>query len=200
MIECAKKADMEELTKIRYHAPGQPVHNIPEASGVYAWYAPLYIFEHASAPEMVEFYNRLFLWELAGNDKGEVDAQLAWKRIKLKLKPHERHDPLKQESNQKILEDSKVRKWLKCAGVFTPPLYVGMATNLRSRYEQHAEGADASVGNFAGRIGAAIKKLNHHLTVDSLIFAYMETHLAEKDNHAIESFVMRAAMPPFSKQ
>lgn len=190
---------MEELTKIRYHAPSQPAHDIPETSGVYAWHAPLYLFEDIPAAEVVQFYNRLFLWELKGNDKGEVDAPLKWKKVRVKLKPHEEHAPLRKKENQEILRGEAVRRWLRCAGVFTPPLYVGRTTNLRNRYEQHAEGADAGAGNFAGRITEATQKLDRYLSVDSLIFAYMETRLNDEDNAVIESFLMRAAMPPFSK-
>lgn len=191
---------MEEAAKINFHFPGQSVHNIPENSGVYAWHAPLYFFDNTSPREAVEFYNRLFLWELGGDSKGKVHAELAWKRIQLKLKPHERHDPLEKKEVAETLEKEDVQKWLKCAGIFTPPLYVGRATNLRARYQQHSQADRDGTGDFAGRFGNSIKQLNLTLRVSSLIFGYVETGLTDNENHVIESFLMRAAMPPFSKQ
>lgn len=192
--------DMEELAKIRYHAPNQPERNIPESGGVYAWYAPFSILGDASARQMVEFYSRLFLWEMDGNEKGEVHAKLAWKRIQLKLKPHEKFDPLEQGPKQEALCDETVKRWLKSAGAFAPPLYIGHTTNLRERYLQHTDPRRARKGNFAGRFCDAAKKLGRNLRVSSLIFAYIETDLSVEENNAIESFAIRAAMPPFADQ
>lgn len=184
---------------------------IPESSGFYAWYFPLWIYD-ADLVEYIKLVTEVFAHEeTADPSDGYVHMKkdLNWAHLKLKIK-RERHqikpcedslveewkEAMKSDEAKKVLEET-----MMTASIIMPPLYVGKADNLNTRYEQHTANS-----LFKERFEKRMKELELNIGVSQLIFCAVEidpkTNVKLKNkrvNELVEKVVMRMAGPPFSK-
>ena len=185
---------------------------IPESSGFYAWYFPLWLYED----ELVE-YIRAVTKVFAFEEKADgldgylnLKSDLNWSSIDIKIKTlgcqiSPCSDSLISEWNAAMSSpDAKavLAEAMMISSILMPPLYVGKANNLRSRYDQHT-----SESGFKLRFESFIKKCGLQISVSDLIFCAVElesgTNMKLKNrelNELVEQVVMRMAAPPYSKQ
>ena len=126
---------------------------------------------------------------------------MKWKNIRFKVEP--KGDNL-EESNQARIQKNEVKNTIEKMGVLGPPLYIGMADNLQSRYSQHVLQGKSQrtkkAKNFSHRLNQFLQRFDIKLAIDDIIFAYVEMDLEKEDIRALENFLIRAIMPPFNEQ
>jgi hypothetical protein len=184
---------------------------VPDSSGFYAWYFPLWLYD-ADLIEYIAKVSKVFSYEERADKDGYVNIlhDLNWSSLdlKIKLQGHQINpcsDSLVDDWNEAMSSDeakSVLEEAMMTASIIMPPLYVGKADNLRSRYEQHT--TDSS---FKRRFDDFMHENKINISVSELIFCAVrldpDTNVKMKTrklNELVEQVVMRMAAPPYSKQ
>jgi len=184
---------------------------VPDSSGFYAWYFPLWLYD-SDLVDYIAKVSKVFSYEERTDKDGYVNIlhDLNWSSLdlKIKLQGHQINpcsDSLVDDWNEAMSSDeakSVLEEAMMTASIIMPPLYVGKADNLRSRYEQHA--TDSS---FKRRFDSFMRENKINITVSELIFCAVkldpDTNVKMKTrklNELVEQVVMRMAAPPYSQK
>lgn len=195
----------------------ETAQQIPEQPGIYAWFIPLWVYDD-DIFELIKFSQEALLYdsdfrqkENPGRGKSKRNAQVNfnWDYLKLEI---EKKFKLRDEDSLKKWNKSEkggdnniaIKELLMKASIFTKPLYIGRADNLRVRYNQHIGGSiDKNI--FYSRFNEFISQSSVEIEVYDLIFACIP--LTQESNNAIkekdmteivESILMNIVQPPFS--
>lgn len=195
-------------------------HNIPTASGLYAWYLDFsklgIVNNKEDFSSVVYRLNELITSEVM---KGEVSSPLKKYSVNVLQNRNFFNDYLIDSDlteGKKIseLSDEDCVKIFKVLGEFSylvSPLYIGVASSLRSRYRSHKrsfheintlidEGTDEDIiqgeakKTFGGRL--AYQGFNW----DLLIFSCVKTDLESSLNKSTEYLLNRMYSPIFGKR
>ena len=185
---------------------------IPEASGWYAWFVPLWIYCD-DFDSFVHTVNGLFDYEQV--PKRQVDVSFNWESVRLCLRRGAR--PAKTDSriartwSELILRDDAkhaLQQTLLEASLLMPPLYVGRTSNLRYRYLQHIKLRSGDENDFHSRFSAHATSVDLKIGVSDLLYVCIETpaglraYFGDSDesdvNKLVERLLMRLCRPPFS--
>lgn len=184
--------------------------DIPNEPGVYGWYLPLWFYNSPkdeidtikSIIESVYNYDSGLQTSFPEN-KGSVKTN--WEKLAIKISK-ESHRNLKSATIKKwseIKDDEseliKVQEFLLQASLFMPPLYVGKATSLKSRYFQHVENRESEKNIFHTRFKSHMKNLGLQIGVSDLLFLTVNTS-TQNDEYSefIEDVLMKIIKPVFS--
>ena len=202
-------------------------HDIPASAGTYAWFFPLHVFsDYAQAQDLANFYRNvfaldsLFLTEsnLSEKEYAEDRHTRSWQTVSLKaevtISPGGKLPADCQKIWEKVQSDPSAKsvfeESLIAASLFTPPLYIGKAKDLKVRYEQHIQDS-----GFKKRFDSFSLSHSIPLEVHNLIFCCLsldsdsENLMSDemisdsegKDmNYLLEQILMKSARTPFSKQ
>ena len=185
---------------------------IPDSSGFYAWYFPLWLYEE-DLVKYISMVTKIFSYEdKADSTDGYVNIlhDFNWSslNLKVKLEGHQINpcsdslisdwkEAMTSPEAREVLEQA-----MMTASIIMPPLYVGKADNLKSRYEQHTVHS-----GFKDRFDNFMKEVDVNITVADLIFCSVKLEpdlniklRKRKLNELVEQVIMRMAAPPFSKQ
>ncbi|MCY2958537.1 MAG: hypothetical protein NTY35_00060 [Planctomycetota bacterium] len=186
---------------------------IPEGAGVYAWFCPLWLFSE-DLGAVVGGVQAILDFDAPADGKAERECYVDfnWERVALSV----------SKSSRARLTDEMYQHWesmkstdglrdvfqrtLMEASVFLPPLYVGHADALRTRYDQHASGSTGFAERFQRNIERTPEGVPR-LGVSDLVFACIEMNpldagMVRKHNlHLLlEQVAMRLARPPYSSR
>ena len=157
--------------------------SIPEVAGCYAWFLPLWIYTE-DLPELVRIVHKLQLYDPTTNDVGWRDANLdfVWDSIAVRTsrRPYPRRISSRTLSDwQRVLASPELRTAfehaLMEATILMPPLYVGKASSLSARYEQHVKGVGLEANVFHSRFSEFARRLHLPLAVSDLLFVCIIT-------------------------
>ena len=118
---------------------------IPESSGVYAWFYPLKMSTN-SLEDLVHEFRVVHSYDAnsEGEFVGQSEIAFKWDKLLLdvKLKPSfkELNSAIYEQWNETLQDQNKsleLRKSLMSASILMPPLYIGKSYNLRERCAQH---------------------------------------------------------------
>ena len=201
---------------------------IPGAGGCYAWFLPLWIL-HDDLGVLLEVVNRIFRYEQ--DPERRLEASFTWERLGLRVHRGAAvsPQPASVDTWDRLLHEhggrSALERVLLEASLLMPPLYVGRATNLQARYNQHVRGG-GSKNTFHHRFRDCMRRLGREmnddrlestLAVDDLLFVCV-TDASEGDKGdeeaapersllarrevegLIEEILMTICRPPFSLQ
>jgi len=166
--------------------------DIPSVSGVYAWFYPLRL----TTKNIDEFINEVQLvlnydCDSNGSPSRENSIKFGWDIIHQKIDFAPKNYDLNSFRHiwQKIANDQdkfdNFRKVIMRASILLTPLYVGKASNLKLRCQQHINGT-AKDNNFNARYENYAQKLNiSSKSVKDLLFVILKTD--EKGDVSTES-------------
>jgi hypothetical protein len=189
--------------------------SIPDLSGIYAWFVPLWIVDD-DIETFISLISNYYLYDpiVEGIAQKTLCADFNWESYQVQLKkgvsksvfPSKEivlqwKDMMKDEKKKEAFSNALME-----ASIFMPPLYVGKADNLRDRYNQHVSGKTISEKNtFYKRFSSFKEKNNLRFRVNDLIFACIltdtktsETFREANLNWLLEQVVMRLCRPTFS--
>lgn len=176
-------------------------HNIPAAAGVYAWVYPFTVGKR-SIGEVLDDATRAQSYCPPGRNKpGRV--KLNWEKLKVSAEPvpgspTPRFIELGWENIQKDADVARAfAEAIMVASVLARPLYVGLATDLRRRYEDHVTGRNS---DFHERFASYCAATKRPLRVADLIFVAIPmkvSKLADEQIQALEWVLKHACQPPF---
>lgn len=194
----------------------ETAQQIPEKPGVYAWFIPLWVY-HDDIFELIKFSQEAMLYDsdvksgkgFRGKSKRSSKVDFNWDYLNVEI---EKKFKLREESSLNKWSDIKndnetvsaVKELLMKSSIFTKPLYVGRAENLKARYGQHTGGSiDKNV--FYSRFKDFIAQSNIEIEVYDLIFTCIplpsgssELMREREITEMIESILMNIVQPPFS--
>lgn len=196
----------------------QTASDIPELPGVYAWFLPLWLYEDSDLNSLIGEISSLTFHDsdertyktTSGAPRRESVSEYCWDAINVRLEKVPRKiDSSKMADLWKkmILSDEEKRVFersLMEATIFTKPLYVGKASNLRSRYEQHIESEKSDRNVFGRRLAefAAAQELS--IRVSDLLYVTIsmptsDSALMEESrlNELLEYVLKIIVKPPF---
>lgn len=195
----------------------ETAQKIPEQPGIYAWFIPLWIY-HDDIFELIRFSQEAMLYDSdvkskkdgnRGKSKRSAEIDFNWDylniEIEKKFKLRDKESLKKWEKFEKYNEaSSAVKELLMKSSIFTKPLYIGRAENLKMRYNQHVSGmVDKNI--FHSRFKDFIAQSNVEIEIYDLIFACIPLSsesnkvIRERDmTEMIESILMNIIQPPFS--
>jgi hypothetical protein len=197
--------------RISFHTK-ETSYEIPEASGIYAWFIPLWIYTD-DLNGLLRLVNSIHLYDPIS--KGEpvcsVPAKFNWDTIQVQLRRYfdsNISDDLSGKWQEMLIEPEKKEAFSRAlmeASILLPPLYVGKADNLRERYLQHVNGASREENTFHNRFSEYARSIRLKLLVSDLLFVCIridaETSQVLREgklNFLLEQVIMRLAMPPYS--
>jgi len=200
--------------KIGFYPPGS-CQNIPDAPGIYAWYLPLWIY-FDDMEEFVSFVQSVSFYPGEDNEgeliKNRSRIDFRWDGVEVDVKktpktPNYENwgvkwDAMMGDSESKASFEEALMK----ASIFNPPLYIGRADNLASRYQQHVEGVYEK-NTFNKRFTSHMERLNRNLLVSDLLFVCVP--ISVKDNmlfndrqltELLEKIMLHTGRPPYSER
>lgn len=192
--------------------------DIPETSGVYAWFLPLWLYSEDPCV-LAQTVQRAFLYDAdsttrrdtLGSPTRTAHVDYNWdtlmfsveRRAKFKLSDHyrTRWDEMLNRSEERDAFATALME----STLFTKPLYVGKTDNLNARYFQHVSGNRSQNNDFHNRFTEHCAKEDLNLRVADLLFVCVSTDppssktLRESDlNSLLEKVLLHLAAPPFS--
>lgn len=199
---------------------------IPSTGGCYAWFLPLWIL-HDDLGVLLEVVNRIFRYEQ--DPERKLEASFTWERVGLRVNRGATvsPQPASVDTWNRLLDEHRGRGALERvlleASLLMPPLYVGRATNLRSRYNEHVRGG-GDKNTFHNRFTDCLRRLGREmndkrldgtLAVEDLLFVCVtdvsRNGLGEEEaaperallarpevEGLIEEILMTICRPPFS--
>lgn len=202
-------------------------HEIPESAGTYAWFFPLHVFnDYKDAQDLADFYRKVFALDSLFSAESNLSEKQyiedrhtrSWQSVTLKaevtISPGGELPSDCQKIWEKVQSDSLSKsvfeESLIAASLFTPPLYIGKAKDLKVRYSQHIQDS-----GFKARFDSFSRSHSIPLEVHNLIFCCLSldadsenlmSHemISDSDgkdmNYLLEQILMKSARPPFSKQ
>lgn len=187
--------------------------DIPEMSGIYGWFLPLYLY-HADPVELINEVHGFLRFETS-NDTGvresSAKAELNWERFDLNIKASPKvaiSSDFDTEFRAMCSRQERREPFsfaLMAASILMPPLYLGKADSLRQRYLQHVIGGSPTENNFHNRFTRFAELRELPVRVKDLLFVAVplpdEIHKALKVwklNQLLEKIVINMASPPFS--
>ena len=180
-------------------------HRIPELPGCYAWYLPLWCYDH-DLDRLIRLVRGVLDYE-PGKEQ-ETGVQFNWDAVRLVVSRESTHEvvPSARETWNRLMRNESDRDWLQEilleASLFMPPLYVGRTGNLRNRYTQHVD-RGRSENTFHSRFSECETKLQLDISVSDLLFVSIVTRKrddVERDDteSLIEQILMQFCHPAFS--
>jgi len=200
---------------------------IPEASGVYAWFLPLWLYQK-DINKTLHFVQQAMLYDsdssFRDSTKGEsvrdADIEFNWDSVNIRVKKTPKDKRSNFENWDSVRNDDEaydlISETLMKASIFSRPLYIGRTNNLKSRYLQHTDNTQER-NSFNIRFNEFVSNYNQNfcddfdnkinITVHDLIFAVIKVN--SHDNNIItdknltellESALMKIAQPPFSSR
>jgi hypothetical protein len=180
---------------------------IPDQPGIYAWKLPCYPWKNFSLEDIVRITAHFFHPEggipLSGNQ--------TWRHLEacLTSTPQKPTDTV-HRSWDKITKDPELIRHLERSmlelALITPPLYVGKANSLCSRYDQHRQYPSDDQSKFRGRFLTAARRADVPLDLSDLVFFTItapaeEAHQAQKTSEyweLLEKLTQYLTTPAFS--
>lgn len=163
-------------------------HKISTKAGVYAWYLPLRLKRDDRSP--YELLERLMPYvNYFSKDKRINEYKFGWEVLDVSIgrksiftgQPSQKKNEAWQRicSNEVSLE--LFRKILLSSTIYSTPLYVGLASNLAVRYNQHINGFSSKRNTFHKRFKDFSSTLdeNCQLSLQDLYFSYIEVDLSD---------------------
>ena len=180
---------------------------IPDSPGCYAWFLPLWYYSD-DLDQLVRLVVNVLNY--AHRPEQDVSATFVWQTIGLRVR---RDVPIRITEDHRVMwarltQDPDARNELLAtlmrASLFLPPLYVGRADDLRSRYDTHTNPNTTRRNTFAIRLAEQAVALE--VGVSDLLFVAIKTpaHLNDISNDTkglttlIERMFMHWCRPPFS--
>ena len=155
--------------------------NIPEGPGVYAWFYPINI-KFKSREDLRKYLIKVreiqsYDSKVKGNSAIDRDFNFNWDphNVLIRKTPEKTSITAPQIANWAKLKkaDSTLQdatKLYTLAGtLFTKPIYVGLSTTLRKRYNAHISGR-GTTGSFYNRFTSYMKKLHMTDSLEDLLF------------------------------
>jgi len=200
--------------KIKYYT-FETFKDIPSEPGVYVWFYPLRIKDR-NIDLFIDEVNYVFNFNI--NENGEycpkAEVNLGWKNYSIETKYRQVAKSASfikswgklfidaaKTGDKKDLEELK--KVIFISSVFMPPLYIGKATDLFTRCQQHIVGSSKENNTFNKRYNDYAKRKNLSCKdVEGLIFACISTKTfgltGEKYENLIERILMNLIKPIYS--
>ena len=182
--------------------------------------------DYQDAQDLADFYRNVFALDSLFSTKSNLTEKQyiedrytrSWQSVTLKaevtISPGGELPSDCQKIWEKVQSDplskSVFEKSLIAASLFTPPLYIGKAKDLKVRYGQHIQDS-----GFKTRFDSFSRTHSIPLEVHNLIFCCLSldadsenlmSHevISDSDgkdmNYLLEQILMKSARPPFSKQ
>jgi len=191
--------------------------DIPDTSGVYAWFYPIKV-KSLELDKLFDEINKVYFYDSlkAGPPHDTVSIDFSWRKIEIDVceKTNQTSSNLPQDiytSWETISKNDEkftiLRKILMASSILMPPLYVGKAKRLDERCRQHRK-SRGEKGTFKTRFEEYAKNMNLSVqSVDELIFVCVYTSdIGDEDNlndsydnprSLVEEILKRAARPPY---
>ena len=182
--------------------------SIPDSSGCYAWFLPLWFYRD-DLDELMRIVGELLHYR--SEDAKEAVADFTWESVLLNVRHRVEARPTQtlRSTWQRAMSDERSREALQGtlleASLLMPPLYVGRSESLKRRYLEHTDDARSTRNDFRARFRDCVEKLQLKIGVSDLIFACIRTDgemRAAFDDPDLESLVeqimMQFCRPPFS--
>jgi len=182
-------------------------HLVPARPGVYGWFFPLRI--GPSADDMLRFARRLLAYDAHTQGVAtwsEEKAGFNWDPLVVSVsRSSDHHCPDGTERNwQTIHQDAGVakafRQALMIGTIFARPIYVGLAGNIKRRYQDHVSGRGGD-NTFHSRFVDYMKTLGRSTSVDQLLFVAIPlrggSQLSKEQTSVLESILKVICQPVF---
>ena len=178
---------------------------IPELPGCYAWFLPLWCYDH-DLDQLIRLVRGVLDYEQ--DPEQETEVRFNWDAVRLRVTRESTKDVASsaRETWNHLMSNENDRDWLQEilleASLFMPPLYVGRSRNLRKRYTQHVEGNQPD-NNFHSRFSECEARLQLDIRVSDLLFVSIvtrkENEVVRDDVEAlVEQILMQFCRPVFS--
>jgi predicted GIY-YIG superfamily endonuclease len=186
--------------------------DLPDSPGVYGWFLPFHVYKN-DLSELVEIISEVYLYDAKckGNPTDTINANFNWDSLNIKVNK-ESKTHLK-ENTKKFWKDISMdekkfqpfSETLLLSSIFSSPLYVGKAKNLKDRYYQHVKGLNSDKNTFYSRFRKRMDELKLTLTVSDLLFICIplekrlnDTTRGDKAEEALEDILMSILKPSYS--
>ena len=190
-------------------------YDIPDGPGIYAWYLPLWIY-FDDMEEFVSYVQEISFFPGEDSNGELIETRAAvdfnWDSLSLKVRksPMSPNYEAWNEKWSSMIADPSSRgifeEAIMKASIFNPPLYIGRADSLASRYQQHILGA-GDKNTFNKRFTQHSKRLGRELLVSDLLFVCVPISNKENkilnDRHLtelLEKVMLHTCRPPFSER
>ena len=140
--------------ELQFYNGGSLPEEIPTQPGIYAWFVPIVMTEGSDYEDVVKDLWHILAFDVNSEGVGQRDVavdfrwpkyQLNLSRVYRKRSNTDRLSELWKNLAEKHGTRREFSTLLQKASLFMKPLYVGCASNLRTRFEEHAsEGSDFS--------------------------------------------------------
>lgn len=187
--------------------------HVPSSPGVYAWFLPLR--KQGEIKHLIEKVTKLLSFDASTGEIANWKTSKAgfnWEPMSLSLEKNPNHIAerlLKKLAGKKSIEEfpadeiTCIKETLMAASIFSRPLYVGLASDLKDRYGDHTEGQST----FRQRFEAYTNACSIDLDVHNLIYACVsltgkeQKELLNKKEalSVIEEILKAICQPVFSK-
>ncbi len=186
---------------------------VPTKPGVYAWFYPLRIHTK-DIDEYVKTINLILDYDSTslGNPESIKDLKFNWDILSIKATMSTKPVDLtsyKLTWNNICSDDSNFKKLTETmmrASLFLPPLYVGKATNLNTRCQQHIKGVGSKdVNDFHNRFqDYSLKNKLPIKKISDLLFVCLKTNESNEESNRteelVEALLKNFSKPKYSKQ
>jgi len=201
--------------KIKYFSL-ETFNNVPAEPGIYAWFYPLRL-KGRELQDFIEDVNLVFNFYQNGKEIKESKAvfNMGWKKFALEtgykqvskdssfIKEWEELCIDSAKTDSALMDIKELKKIIYISSIFMPPLYIGKATDLHNRCQQHIMGTfnESNVFHNRFRNYAALHKMSCR-NIEDLIFACISTKKFNfKDNKyekLIEQILLNLIKPMYS--
>ncbi|HIE48484.1 MAG TPA: hypothetical protein EYP94_00040 [Gammaproteobacteria bacterium] len=200
---------------------------IPETSGIYAWFLPLWLFQKdinktldfVQAAMVYDSQESMRKTDFQGKSQRQKTVEFNWDAVNVNLKKTPKRRRSDFANWDKIKDDDEaytiVSETLMKASIFSRPLYIGRTNNLKARYIQHTSKISEK-NSFNMRFNEFVENYNSeynddsariNLSVHDLVFAVITVNNQENSlindknlTELLESALMNIAQPPFSSR
>jgi|TARA_B100000965_G_scaffold57533_1_gene43782 hypothetical protein len=186
--------------------------NIPDKPGIYAWLMPLKMGQDVD--QSIKSFKKILSYSVDSRGKDILFEErfYQWQNIKMSVfasEDHKSSSRMKEYWDQINSSDEEVVKTINqivlLSSIFTRPLYIGLASNLSGRHQQHISG---SLGNdFHRRFANFVREAQLDIDIEDLVFAAVPLSLnddskwlEQKSIKAIEYVLKNVAGPIFGEK
>lgn len=183
--------------------------DVPAVAGIYAWFYPLRILTN-NIDEFIEEVQLILNYdsETKGAPFRESKSEINWETFIQKIEIHSKKADLSnfQHTWDEFTSDQKkfdeLRKIIMKASILLSPLYVGKASNLKARCDQHINSTGKD-NTFHKRFEEYANKVNSKSKrVSDLLFVAIKTEESkgesEESEKLIEGILKTLVKPKYS--
>lgn len=192
-----QKKPSPEIKTIRHNKAYNRKDAVPQKPGLYAW---LYDYQNLMNCDEQQFIKaiesiskKLSYPEISGDLKGSLGTIYSAQLSNID------YVSLTEEKEQQLTEDIQIVKTcLNLMSYFSPPLYIGIAKNLRTRYVQHKESYEKATRDEKQKPCFGSRLYEMGIEPRELVFKYIVVEDTSKQQREAIEYVLNRMLKPLA--